>query len=167
MKVTFQDQLAQIEELAAELRRIREGEAKEGLKSLKTDYRRSIHAAGLAQAVAGCYTRIEHVLDFVACEVDAEPVRGERWQRVLLDRVVTARPSASRPAVISRGTHAMLDELRQFRHVAKSIYPSLLRAADVRRNCDYLVKVVPRFEREFRKFVRHLARSAAAGRNKR
>ena len=166
MKVTFNDQLAQLDELAAELRLIRDGEAKEGLKSLKTDYRRSIHAAGLAQAVAGCYTRIEHVLDFVAREVDGEPVRGERCHRVLLDRVVTARPDVPRPAVISRRTHAMLDELRQFRHVAKSIYPSLLRVTDVQRNLSTLVKAVPRFEREFRRFVRHMARPAPGERNR-
>lgn len=161
MKVTFKDQLAQLDELATELQHIRTGETKEGLASLKTEYRRAIHAAGLAQAIAGCYTRIEHVLDYVAREIDGEPVRGERWHRVLLDRVAAPREDVPRPAVIGRRTYAMLDELRQFRHVAKSLYPSHIRVQDVKRNLGYLAKVVPRFDREFRTFVARMTRPRA------
>lgn len=153
MKITFLDQLAQLDELEIELARIAEGERKEGLASLKSEYRRRMHAAGLAQAIAGCYTRIEHVLEFVAHEVDGEPISREKWHSDLLDRVSKPRRDVPRPAVIDRRTHAMLDELRQFRHVVKSIYPSLIRPADVRKNLALLGKAMPRFSKQFRTFA--------------
>jgi hypothetical protein len=156
--VSFRDQLAQIEEIEREVRRIQEGERSEGLKAAKSEYRRAIHAAGLAQAVAGCYTRIEHVLDFVARAVDGEPVRGENWHRTLLDRMARPRDDVPRPAVISGRTHGRLDELRQFRHVVKSIYPSLIRSPDVARNLALLISATPRFAAEFRAFVKRMTR---------
>ncbi len=156
MKITFFDQLAQIDELEMELQRIGEGERREGLASLKSEYRRTMHAAGLAQAIAGCYTRVEHVLEFVTREVDGEPLSGEKWHSDLLDRVSRPRRDVPRPAVIDRRTHAMLDELRQFRHLVKSIYPSLIRPSDVSKNLALLRKALPRFSRQFMAFVQKM-----------
>lgn len=157
MRITFHDQLAQLGELESELQRIRLGERDEGLRSVRSEYRRAIHAAGLAQAVAGCYTRIEHVLDFVAREVDGEAIRGDHWHRLLLDRVSRPRSDVPRPAVIGRRTYTMLDELRQFRHVVKSIYPSLIRPSDVRKNLTVLLKIAPGFAREFKAFAKRVS----------
>ena len=100
---------------------------------------------------------IEHVLDFVAREVDGEPIRGENWHRLLLDRVSRPRSDVPRPAVIGRHTSAMLDELRQFRHVVKSIYPSLIRPSDVKKNLAVLLKVEPGFAREYKAFAKRIS----------
>ena len=60
---------------------------------------------------------------------------------------------APRPRVIGAKTRALLDELRQFRHVVRNAYSDLLREGDVMDNLARLERALPLFEKDLGSFV--------------
>lgn len=94
-------------ELLAALRRV----IAEDLPKIGRTTTTSLAVAGL---VENYYTALETVL-FRVAQNFGNNLDRERWHSDLLQRMTIAVPDV-RPAVISRETFAMLDELMRFRH---------------------------------------------------
>jgi len=69
----------------------------------------------------GFYAGIERVFDLVGRHIDGATSAGDMWHRDLLDQMSRDCPG-KRPAVISAGPLATLDELRRFRHLVRNVY---------------------------------------------
>jgi hypothetical protein len=79
-----------------------------------------IELSALAALLHSFYTGVENIFKRVAVELDGEPVRGDSWHRELLLRM--AKPTASRPALLSEDLHDSLNEYLRFRHVFRNAY---------------------------------------------
>lgn len=146
MPATFKDQLAIVEELGSEVRRMEEGERSHRAAPSADGYERELRLAGLAQRIAQACTIMEGVMSFVARRIDHAPVAGEDWHRGLIERC--AQTHAGRPALLSASLARELLELSQFRHVVRNIYPTRLEEARVRENLARLIRAVPAFAAE-------------------
>jgi hypothetical protein len=154
---TFRDQLAVVEELLAEVRRMEEGERSHRAAPPPDGYERELRLAGLAQRVAQAYTIMEGVMSFVARRIDRAPVAGDEWHRRLIERC--AQQHARRPALLPASLARELRELSQFRHVVRNIYPTRLEEARVRENLDRLARAAPEFAARCRAFAANLPRT--------
>lgn len=163
---SFKDQLAIIEELLAEVRRMESGEKRFSAGPSPGAYEREIRLAGLAQRVAQAYTIIEGVLAFVARRIDRAPVTGEDWHRKLILRSSRPLEDAKRPAVISAALAEDLLELCQFRHVVRNIYPTRLDAPRVRENLERLIRAARAFGAECDAFAANLPSTGRASRGR-
>jgi hypothetical protein len=143
---TFRDQLAIVEELVSEVRRMEEGERGHRAAPSTDGYERELRLAGLAQRIAQAYTIMEGVMSFVARRIDRAPVAGEDWHRALIERC--AQPHAGRPAMLPASLARDLLELSQFRHVVRNIYPTRLQEARVADNLARLIRAAPAFAAE-------------------
>lgn len=74
----------------------------------------------VAANLARLYTGIEDILEQVLMVFDDFQPTGGNWHSLVLTSSVMA--SDSRPAVISRRTFSLLDELRGFRHIVYKAY---------------------------------------------
>ena len=107
--------------------------------------------ASTAFGIEGVYTGIETILKTIAGEIDGYVPTGEDWHAKLLEAM--ALPiDGLRPPVLSATTHAMLNELRKFRHVARSNYGIDLTDSGVAENLDRMRTAVPAVERDLRAF---------------
>ena len=83
------------------------------------------YQAALTSAIAlnlhSFYTGAERIFEVIAKQVDHYQPTGSNWHRQLLDQMLVAIPNL-RPAVISENTYLLLDELRRFRHVVRTVY---------------------------------------------
>ena len=84
-----------------------------------------IELSALATMLHSFYTGIENIFKRVAVELDGTMPRGESWHRELLDAMI--RPSAARPAVLSKPLRDRLREYLEFRHVFRQAYSFQLR----------------------------------------
>jgi hypothetical protein len=156
---TFRDQLAILEELHSEVRRMEEGERRARAAKAPDPYERELRLAGLAQRIAQSYTIMEGVMSFVARRIDRSPVAGEDWHRKLIERCAQPRQEVKRPALVSAALAGELVELCQFRHVVRNIYPTRLDEARVRDNLARLIGAARAFEAECRAFAASLPRT--------
>lgn len=166
MPVPFADQKLLLDELVAVVRALERGERAFRPPAAFSTHARDMHLAGLAQSIAQAYTRVEGLLNFVARQVDADPVVGESWHRMLLIRVRQPRTGV-RPAVISSESSEELRELLSFRHVVRSHYPTELEEPPVRAHLARLVRATRRFSREYRRFLAQMAPRATVPRKRR
>lgn len=164
MPATFRDQLAIVEELQAEVRRMESGEQRYAAASPPGGYERELRLAGLAQRIAQSYTIMEGVMAFVARRIDRSPVAGEDRHRELIERCAQPREEAKRPAVVSAALAGELLELCQFRHVVRNIYPTRLDEARVRENLARLIRAARAFGAQCSVFA---ASPSAAGKSRR
>ena len=166
MPEPFADQRLLLDELVAVVRALERGERAFRPPVAFSTHARDMHLAGLAQSIAQAYTRMEGLLNFIARQVDADPVVGESWHRMLLARVQRPRTGA-RPAVISAASSEELRELLSFRHVVRSHYPSELEEERVREHLARLVRATRRFSREYRRFLAQMTPRATVPRKRR
>lgn len=110
------------------------------------------HGASLADGVSAIYTGLESVLEAIANEIDEYAPRGDASHAALVDGMA-APIKGVRPAVLAETTRELMHEARKFRHVARHKYALQLRMAEVRRNLGLARKLVPAFERDYRRFV--------------
>jgi hypothetical protein len=150
---SFEDQLAIVEELLAEVQRMEEGERRFAAGASPTGYEREIRLAGLAQRVAQAYTIVEGVLAFVARRIDRAPLAGDDWHKKLILRCSQPLEKPARPAVISAALAAELLELCQFRHVVRNIYPTRLDESRVRENLERLIRSARAFAAQCKAFA--------------
>jgi hypothetical protein len=157
MRATFDDQLAELAAAKDSFAFLLGMLAAAGKQGRDSAHVRALRAAAAAQYIASCYTRIEGILKFVANEIDDEPLTGEDWHARLLARMTRARGEpAARPRVIGAKTRALLDELRQFRHVVRNAYSDRLREKDVMQNVNRLRRALSLFEQDFGRFVAYM-----------
>jgi hypothetical protein len=156
MPASFKDQLAIVDELLAEVRRMEDGEKRASSGAALDAYERELRLAGLAQRIAQCYTMMEGVLAYVSRRIDDTPVAGEDWHRQVIARCAQSLEPAGRPALLSAALASDLLELCQFRHVVRNVYPTRLDKARVKANFLLLARAVPAFHAECRLFAARL-----------
>jgi len=164
---TFEDQLAVLEELASEVKRMEKGEQRAATRRAPDSYERELRLAGLAQRIAQAYTIIEGVLDFVARRLDRAPVTGQDWHKQLIARCARSFEHPARPAVLSAPLADELRELCQFRHVVRNIYPTRLDEARVAENLTRLITAARALSAECNAFAERRATQPDASRGKR
>ena len=111
------------------------------------------HNASLADGVSALYTGIESILEAVGNEIDEYAPRGDASHADLVDGMAV-EVKGVRPAVLSGPTCELMHEVRKFRHVVRHKYALQLRRRDVARNLTVAKKLVPAFERDWRRFTR-------------
>lgn len=167
MPATFEDQLAVVEELLREVRRMEDGEKRHSAGPSPGGYERELRLAGLAQRIAQAYTIVEGVLAYVARRIDRAPVTGEDWHKKLIARCARPFDDPKRPAVVSAALAEDLLELCEFRHVVRNIYPTRLAASGVRDNLLRLVRATRAFDAEARLFWAALSAADKRARRRR
>jgi len=108
----------------------------------------------LASVLHSFYNGVENILKRVATELDGGAPGGQFWHRQLLDSMRI--PGKSRPAVLSDGLAARLDEYMQFRHLFRHSYSFDLDWASMK-------PLVLGCEDRFRELERDLDRFLRAG----
>lgn len=111
------------------------------------------HNASLADGISALYTGIESILEAVGNEIDEYTPRGDASHADLVDGMAVD-VKEMRPAVLSEPTRELMHEVRKFRHVVRHKYALQLRRRDVARNFALVKKLVPAFERDWRRFTR-------------
>jgi hypothetical protein len=139
----------------AELRR-RDSRAKAGGGL----YHEWSHNASLADGVSAIYTGIESILEGVAKEIDEYTPRSDASHADLVDGMAVAVEGV-RPAVLGEATRVLMHEARRFRHVVRHKYALELKRRDVAKNFALIKKLVPAFERDWRRFVKAMTTEAA------
>ena len=110
------------------------------------------HNASLADGISAIYTGIESMLDAVGGEIDEYTPRGDTSHAALVDGMAV-EVKGVRPAVLSESTRELMHETRKFRHVVRHKYALHLKRRDVARNLALLRKLMPAFERDWRRFA--------------
>lgn len=110
------------------------------------------HNASLADGVSAIYTGLESVLEAIGNEIDEYTPRGDASHAELVDGMAVAVEGV-RPALLSEATRELMHEARKFRHVVRHKYALHLKRRDVARNFRAAKKLVPAFERDYRRFV--------------
>ena len=110
------------------------------------------HNASLADGVSAIYTGLESVLEAIGNEIDEYARRGDSSHADLVDGMAVA-VKGLRPAVLRDVTRELLHEARKFRHVARHKYALQLRKADGAKNLRLVRKLVPAFEKDYRRFA--------------
>jgi hypothetical protein len=151
--VSFDDQLAIVEELLREVARMERAEKRVLARRSLDAYERELRLAGLAQHVAQAYTIIEGVLAYIARRIDRLPVTGEDWHKKLVARCAQPFDHPKRPAVLSGSLADDLIELCEFRHVVRNIYPTRLDESKVHENLERLIRAARTFGAECRAFA--------------
>ena len=95
------------------------GKRLEKIETAPVEYREEIETA-IGKNLTDCYRGMEDIFKRIALDVDLRMPDGSMWHKELLTQV--AEPQAERPAVISAGVYAFLQELLEFRHVFNNIY---------------------------------------------
>ena len=121
--------------------------------TIRGPYHEWSHNAALADGIAAIYTGVESAIEAVANEIDEYVPRGAGAHAELVDGMAVAVEGV-RPAVLGEAAHRLMHELRKFRHVARHKYALELRRRDVGRNFALVKKLLPAFERDWRRFVR-------------
>lgn len=113
------------------------------------------HNAALADGVSAIYTGLESVLEAIGNEIDEYTPRGDASHAELLEGMALAVEGV-RPALLGEATRELMHEARKFRHVVRHKYALHLKRRDVARNLKVVKKLVPAFERDYRRFVVHM-----------
>ncbi|HEY0836283.1 MAG TPA: hypothetical protein VGE72_20420 [Azospirillum sp.] len=118
-------------------------------RSPASDWARRTSIAG---GVEGVYSGLEGILKGIAEDIDGHLPQGGAWHAKLLE-VMALDIGGVRPAVLGAETHALLDDLRRFRHAVRSHYGIDLRDADIGDNLERVRRVLPLFRKDFEAFV--------------
>jgi hypothetical protein len=110
------------------------------------------HNASLADGVSAIYTGIESILEAIGNEIDEYTPRGDASHADLVDGMAVAVEDV-RPALLSAPTRELAHEVRRCRHVVRHKYALELKRQDVAKNLALAKKLVPAFERDWRRFV--------------
>jgi len=110
------------------------------------------HNASLADGVWAIYTGLESVLEAIGNEIDEYTPRGDASHAELVDGMAVAVEGV-RPALLSEATRELMHEARKFRHAVRHKYALHLKRRDVARNFRAAKKLVPAFERDYRRFA--------------
>ena len=110
------------------------------------------HNASLADGVSAIYTGLESVLEAIGNEIDEYAPRGDSSHADLVDGMAVAVRGV-RPALLREVTRQLMHEARRFRHVTRHKYALHLKTADVARNLQLARKLVPAFEKDYRRFA--------------
>jgi hypothetical protein len=73
----------------------------------------------------GFYSGVERLFELTARHIDRAVPNGESWNQDLVSQMAQ-KMSDVRPAMISAGVAASLDEYRRFRHLVRNIYATNL-----------------------------------------
>jgi hypothetical protein len=79
------------------------------------------YLGAVAMNLQSFYTGAERIFLLIAREIDQYVPSGERWHLLLLEQMGSEVPSI-RPLLLDEDSRLALDELRRFRHVARSLY---------------------------------------------
>lgn len=102
--------------------------------------------------LAGYYTGLERVFEFIALRFDNSPIEGANWHTDLLLQMSLPMPG-KRPPVISVVTEQVLEEVLKFRHVMRSAYALELDLGQIARLAPSFRTLVPRIRDELRAFA--------------
>lgn len=100
------------------------------------------------------FARLERQLELVKREL------GNARKADLVD-TMAVEVKGVRPAVLGAATRELMHEVRKFRHVVRHKYALELRRRDVARNFALAKKLVPAFERDWRRFAAAMLEEAA------
>lgn len=117
------------------------------------------HNASLADGIAAIYTGLESILESIAAEIDRYRPRGDTSHADLVDGMAV-EVEGVRPAVIAATTRRLMHAARKFRHVARHKYALELRRAEIVANYRLVCRLVPAFERDYRRFVKRMLAEA-------
>jgi len=120
------------------------------------------HNASLADGVCAIYTGLESVLEALGNEIDEYTPRGDASHAALVDGMAVA-VAGVRPPLLAEGTRELMHEARKFRRVARHKYALHLRRSDVGKNLHLVKRLVPAFERDYRRFVKSMLEERPAG----
>jgi hypothetical protein len=124
-------------------------------KADRTLYHEWSHNASLADGVSAIYTGLESVLEAIGNEIDEYMPRGDASHAELIDGMAVAVKGV-RPSLLSEATRELMHEARKFRHVVRHKYALQLKRSDVAANLKVAKRLVPAFERDYRRFVRRM-----------
>jgi hypothetical protein len=119
------------------------------------------HNASLADGVSAIYTGLESVLEAIGKETDAYTPRGDTSHAEIVDGMAVA-VAGVRPALLSEPTRELMHEARKSRHVVRHKYALHLKRRDVAKNLATIKKLVPAFERDYRRFAAHMLTERAS-----
>ncbi len=89
------------------------------------------YLGAVAMNLQSFYTGVERIFLLIARSIDLSIPTGERWHQLLMEQMATEIDTV-RPPLLRDSTRLELDELRRFRHVARSLYAFRLNADLVR-----------------------------------
>jgi hypothetical protein len=113
-----------------------------------------------ATGIEHVYTGIEGVLKTLVNEVDGGVHAKEEFHKALLAQCLVE--TTDRPAILDQATHALVDELRGFRHAERNNYIHTLRAHDVDDNYKRMNAAMPAFRSDVLKFIEEMSTRYAA-----
>ncbi len=108
----------------------------------------------VALSLHGFYSGVESLFLQVAKILDEDIPTGEGWHTQLLMQMQDA--DRLRPALISEGDMAFLDELRRFRHLVRNVYAFNLLPDRVKPLVDLVTSDWPRLRAELKAFEAYL-----------
>jgi len=117
-----------------------------------------LYLDGVALNIHGFYEGIEQLFLWIATYIDDGAPQGGNSHKLLLLQMTMKVPS-QRPAVISEECRGILDELREFRHVVRHIYPFQLDPNQMQRLVAKVGQALPLLREELSLFSRFLAES--------
>lgn len=129
-------------------------------KADRSLYHEWSHNASLADGVAAIYSGLESILEAVGKEIDEYTPRSDASHADLVD-TMAVEVKGRRPAVLGAATRELMHEVRKFRHVVRHKYALELKRRDVARNFALAKKLVPAFERDWRRFVAAMLEESA------
>jgi hypothetical protein len=115
-------ELGELRIVAAEVKRLLEKVE----RSQDLDY-----LGAIAMNLQSFYTGAERIFLLIARGIDLSIPTGDRWHQLLIEQM-TMEIDAIRPLLLKEPTRLELDELRRFRHVARSLYAFRLNSDLVR-----------------------------------
>lgn len=101
---------------AADLDRLVQRALRAWNRCRKVSSEQEIYMDSVALNLHGFYSGLERIFELTARRVDESMPSGDLWHRDLLKQMSHEKKDV-RPAVISGGSFASLDELRRFRHL--------------------------------------------------
>jgi len=116
-----------------------------------------LHVTALASVLHSFYSGVERIFTDVARRIDGSLPQGDRWHTELL--VQMARPTNSRPSVISDATQHQLRQYLAFRHYYRHSYSHSLEWARLRELVAGLTDVWQSTRMDLRQFLSFCAQS--------
>lgn len=125
------------------------------LKSKNDDASQWAWVSLTATGIEHVYTGIEGVLKTLVNEVDGGVHAKEEYHKALLAQCLVE--TTERPAILDQVTHALVDELRGFRHAERNNYIDALRAHEVDDNYKRMNAAMPAFRSDVLKFIEEMS----------
>lgn len=122
----------------------------EKIKAAPVEYREEIETT-IGKNLTDCYRGMENIFKRIALDVDLYMPDGSMWYKELLAQM--AEPKSERPAVISEGVYAFLQELLEFRHVFNNIYQEELIYEKTEQNARQIRNIFVTFSEQLDTFI--------------